>query len=625
MIKFTATKVALLPMAISLALLAGCGPKTVDPTNSTANNSANSSAITSDTTVSESEKANTLFEQIFMESVRRNPARLTRLGIKDDYDKWQNLSEEHYQAGLMLQRDQLARLNNIDSTKLDDATRISYLLMQQNLQQSLDDAKWHLYSYPVNQMFGVHTQVPSLLINQHMIDNESDAAAYIARLNAVPQLFKQLQQQLEQRAEQGIIAPKFVFPHAISASKNIITGAPFDTSNDSTLLADFSKKVHKLEITEQAKKLLIDQAKVALIGSVKPAYSGLISYLQTLEQQAGTDDGVWRLKQGAEFYQHALNRTTTTDLTSEQIHQLGLDEVARIHTEMRQIKQQVNFSGNLQQFFVHLREDSQYYYPDSDQGRADYLAEASRVIEDMKGRLDSLFLVKPKADLIVKAVEPFREKSAGKAFYQQPSMDGTRPGTYYANLYNMRDMPTYQLEALAYHEGIPGHHMQLAINQELENMPKFRRFGGYTAYIEGWGLYTEQLPKEIGLYQNPYSDFGRLAMELWRACRLVVDTGIHSKKWTRQQAIDYLVENTPNSVTDSTKAIERYIVMPSQATAYKIGMIKMLELREKTKTALADKFDIREFHDVILKNGAVPLDVLEQLVDEYIAHKTTAI
>ena len=197
-------------------------------------------------------------------------------------------------------------------------------------------------------------------------------------------------------------------------------------------------------------------------------------------------------------------------------------------------------------------------------------------------------------------------------------MDGSRPGIYYANLYRMSDMPKYEMEALAYHEGIPGHHMQLAIAQELEAMPKFRRFGFYTAYIEGWGLYSELLPKEIGLYQDPYSNFGRLAMELWRACRLVVDTGIHAKKWSREDAIQYLLDNTPNTESAIEKAIERYIVMPSQATAYKIGMIKLIELREKAKAALGDKFDIRMFHDVVLKNGALPLDVLEQLVDEYI-------
>ncbi|OYW96878.1 MAG: hypothetical protein B7Z18_00325, partial [Alishewanella sp. 32-51-5] len=296
-------------------------------------------------------------------------------------------------------------------------------------------------------------------------------------------------------------------------------------------------------------------------------------------------------------------------------------QVGRIHSEMRQIMQQVGFAGDLTEFFVFMREAPQFYYPDTEEGRAAYLAEATAVIDNMRTRLDELFLVKPKAEMIVKAVEPFREQTAGKAFYQRPSMDGSRPGVYYANLYRMSDMPKYQLEALAYHEGIPGHHMQLAIAQELEGIPKFRRFGGATAYIEGWGLYSELLPKEIGLYQDPYSDFGRLAMELWRAARLVVDTGIHAKKWSREQAIQYLVDNTPNPEGDAVKAIERYIVMPGQATAYMVGMIKMLELRELAKTELGERFDIREFHNVVLQNGAVPLDVLEQLVRDYIAAK----
>ena len=242
----------------------------------------------------------------------------------------------------------------------------------------------------------------------------------------------------------------------------------------------------------------------------------------------------------------------------------------------------------------------------------------------MKSRLDELFIVKPKADLKVKAVEAFREKAAGKAFYQQPAPDGSRPGIYYANLYDMEAMPTYQMEALAYHEGIPGHHMQIAIAQELEDVPKFRKFGGYTAYVEGWGLYSELVPKEMGLYEDPYSDFGRLAMELWRACRLVVDTGIHAMKWTRQEGIDYYVNNTPNATSDGVKMVERHIVMPSQATAYKVGMLKILELREAAKEKLGDKFDIREFHDVVLKNGAVPLNVLEKFVDQWVAKKQAA-
>lgn len=606
-------KIAALPLLLSSLLLSGCGPKTAEP-----------SAVVPAAAVQQvdqNERANALFEQIFNERVQRNPVLQTSLGIKDDYDKWQDLSDAAFEAELALTRQHLALLEAIDVAALDKQTRLSYQLMHKQLQEMLDDARWRLYSYPVNQMFGVHSQVPALLINQHKIDSVDDAKAYIARLNAVPELFRQLQQLLTQSAEAGIIVPKFVFPHLYSASENLLQGAPFSEQGDSTLLADFSAKVSALPLSEHEQKLLLDEARVALITSVGPAYRSLISFLQQLEQQAGTDDGVWRFPEGAAFYQNRLARMTTTDYSAEQIHQLGLQQVERIHSEMRQIMQQVGFAGDLAEFFVFMREAPQFYYPDTEEGRAAYLAEATAVIDHMRTRLDELFLVKPKAEMIVKAVEPFREQSAGKAFYQRPSMDGSRPGVYYANLYRMSDMPKYQLEALAYHEGIPGHHMQLAIAQELDGIPKFRRFGGATAYIEGWGLYSELLPKEIGLYQDPYSDFGRLAMELWRAARLVVDTGIHAKKWSREQAIQYLVDNTPNPEGDAVKAIERYIVMPGQATAYMVGMIKMLELRELAKTDLGDRFDIREFHDVVLQNGAVPLDVLEQLVRDYIAAK----
>jgi uncharacterized protein (DUF885 family) len=279
----------------------------------------------------------------------------------------------------------------------------------------------------------------------------------------------------------------------------------------------------------------------------------------------------------------------------------------------------VGFEGTLKEFFDFTRTDPQFFKPNTPEGKAEYLAEATAVIDQMRADLPSVFRTFPKADMIVKAVEPFREKSAGKAFYSQPAPDGSRPGTYYANLYRMQDMPTYQMRALAFHEGIPGHHMQIAIAQELTGVPEFRKFGGYTAFVEGWGLYSEMLPKEMGYYEDPYDDFGRLAMEIWRAARLVVDTGIHDKHWTREQAIQYLMDNTPNPEGDCKKAIERYIVMPGQATAYKIGMNKIVELREKAKAELGDRFDIRDFHDVVLKDGAVPLDVLEESVDTWIA------
>lgn len=605
---------ALVPLALTAALMLGCGPKTAQP--SLIDQPAQQQLV------DVNERANQLFEQIFNERVQRSPILQTSLGIKDDYDKWQDLSDAAFEAELAMTRQHLALLEAIDSKALDAQTQLSYQLMHKQLNETLEDARWRLYSYPVNQMFGVHSQVPSLLINQHRISDVSDAKAYIARLNAVPHLFRQLQQQLSARAEIGVIVPQFVFPHLRSASENIIQGAPFDEQADSTLLADFKGKVAKLDLTEVEQKLLIDEATVALVTSVGPAYRQFLSYLEQLEQQAGTVDGVWRFEDGEAFYQHRLARMTTTTMTASEIHQLGLDEVARIHTEMQAIMQQVGFNGALQEFFAFMRDAPQFYYPDTADGRAEYLKEATAIIDHMRTRLDELFLVKPKAEMIVQAVEPFREQSAGKAFYQRPSMDGSRPGVYYANLYRMSDMPKYQMEALAYHEGIPGHHMQLAIAQELEGIPKFRRFGGATAYIEGWGLYSELLPKEIGLYQDPYSDFGRLAMELWRAARLVVDSGLHAKKWSREQAIQYLIDNTPNPAGDAAKAIERYIVMPGQATAYTVGMIKILELRQRAKAALGENFDIRQFHQVVLQNGAVPLDVLEQLVDAYITEHT---
>lgn len=599
----------LMPFALLATLLVGCGPKT-----------AQTSLIDQpiQQQLDANVRANQLFEQFFTERVQRNPILQTSLGIKDDYDKWQDLSDEAFEAELLMARQHLALLEGIDSTQLDDNNRLSFQLMQKQLQEILEDAQWRLYHYPVNQMFGIHTQVPSVLINQHSITSVQDAKAYIARLNAVPLLFRQLQQQLSASAEAGIIVPKFVFPYLHAASENILTGAPFTETGVSTLLADFTKKVATLPLSEAEKKLLTDEAQVALLTSVGPAYRQLLSYLTELAQRAGTDDGVWRFEQGEAFYQNRLARMTTTSLSANEIHQMGLSEVARIHKEMLVIMQEVGFNGDLQAFFKFMRDSPQFYYPDSPEGRAAYLTDATAIIDHMRTKLDELFLLKPKADMIVQAVEPFREQSAGKAFYQRPSMDGSRPGVYYANLYQMRDMPKYQMEALAYHEGIPGHHMQLAIAQELQDMPKFRRFGGATAYIEGWGLYAERLPKDVGLYQDPYSNFGRLAMELWRAARLVVDTGIHAKRWTREHAIHYLIENTPNPEGDAQKAIERYIVMPGQATAYTVGMLKMLELRQRASESLGEHFDIRAFHQVVLQNGALPLDILEQQVVDFI-------
>ncbi|MGI2173221.1 DUF885 domain-containing protein [Shewanella ulleungensis] len=568
---------------------------------------------------SESEKANALFEDIFMENVMSSPVNQTYLGIKKDYDKWNDLSEAAADADLERAKKQLAQLNALDVKQLDEQTSLSFELLHARLEQAIADDKWRYHTYPMNQMYGVHSMVAAILINQHQITDESDAKAYISRLNATETLLAQLETALELRAQKQIIAPKFVFAYVMADSKNIISGVPFtDTGKDNALWADANRKIGKLNISDDKKQALLAEVKQALLTKVKPAYEQLISYTKTLEARADDRDGAWKLPNGEAFFNNALARTTTTNMTANEIHDLGLSEVKRIHDEMRVIMKKVNYSGTLPEFFTFMRDDKQFYYPDTKAGQQAYLTEAKALIDNMESRLDEVFKVKPKAALLVKQVESFREKSAGKAFYDQPAPDGSRPGTYYANLYKMAAMPKYQMEALAYHEGIPGHHMQIAKAQELQGIPKFRKFNGYTAYVEGWGLYSEYFPKEMGLYADPYSDFGRLSMELWRACRLVVDTGIHTKKWTREQAIAYYVENTPNAESDAIKMVERHIVMPSQATAYKVGMLKILSLREQAKTQLGDKFDIREFHNVVLRNGPLPLDVLEEQVNKWV-------
>lgn len=574
--------------------------------------------------VSETEKAYQLFEQLFDEEVKRSPEMQTYLGIKDNYGEWDNISLKMEKENYKFTKNQLKQLRKLNKKKLDKDALLSYQLYEKKLLDAIEGYKWQHYDYPVNQMFGVHSNIPSLLINMHKVSDKQDAEAYIARLDAVPTYIDQLIEGLEARKKEKIIAPKFVYPYVIDDSENVISGYPFEDGDDSVLLADFKSKLGGLTLDAEEKKALEKKTEVALVDKVAPAYKKLIAYLVTLEKVADTRDGAWKFPKGEKFYQYALKTTTTTDLTADQIHQLGLDEVKRIHAEMLDIMKQVEFKGSLHEFFTFMRTDKQFYYPNTKEGKQAYLDEATNVINTMKGQLDKLFIVKPKADLIVKAVEPFREKSAGTAFYSGPALDGSRPGTYYANLYDMSSMPIYQLEALAYHEGIPGHHMQISIAQELDAMPTFRKYGDYTAYIEGWGLYSEFIPKESGFYKNPYSDFGRLSMELWRAVRLVVDTGLHAKKWTREEAIQYTLDNTPSPKDDAVKSIERYIVMPSQATAYKIGMLKILELREKAQQTLKDQYDVREFHDVVLKNGALPLDVLENLVDEWLAKKREA-
>jgi uncharacterized protein (DUF885 family) len=587
--------------------------------------SASAKNYTPEQIAAESKRANEFFDKCWDENLARHPVEESTYAIKTHYDQLEDLSDEKAAADLKFSQDQLAALKrDFKPEALDAQTQLSYKLFEDEVKREAEQFLFRSDVYPVSQMRGVHAQIPTFLINIHKIDNVKDAEAYIARLNAIPKLFDQLIVNLREREAKKVVVPRFVFPLVLDACHKVIQGDPFDsTGKSSPLLEDFTKKVTALKDVDPAERdRLLGGVKKALTDSVKPSYEKLIAFLEDQSKRANDDAGVWKFPDGAEFYKTALRHTTTTNLTADEIHEIGLKEVARVQDEMRKIMEKVAFKGDLQAFFKFMREDQQFYLPETDEGRAKYLASAVKIVDDMKKRLDELFITKPKADIVVKAVEKFREQSAGKAFYQQPSPDGARPGMFYVNLREMHSNPTYELESLAHHEGIPGHHMQIAIAQELTGIPKFRKFShGYTAYVEGWGLYSELTPKEIGMYQDPYSDFGRLSLELWRAGRLVVDTGLHAKKWTRQQAIDYLKQNTSNSEADCIDSINRYIVMPSQATAYKIGMLRILELREKAKKQLGSKFDVRQFHEVVLTNGAVPLDVLEQLVDRWIKSK----
>lgn len=611
-------------LGASLLVLAACQGETAETVASQSKDNASKAIETASAQSDINVRLNAWFAEYDNARIRRFPETLATRGIKERMDEWNDMSKSFYLEELDRRRQAVDELKeNFDRAALNAQGQLSYDIFIDQADRAFEGQKWYDHQYPFNQMFGVHSGIPTFLLNNHKIATVADAEAYVARLQKVGEKLDPVIEMSAESFEKGIAPPKFVYTHLLRDIDNIMSGAPFDDSETLNLmLNDFKEKTDKIDLSDEKREALYTAAITALQDNVAPAYARLRAEMVRQQAAATTQDGAWKLPEGDDFYAYRLRQMTTTDMTPSEIHDLGLSEVERIHNEMREIMKQVEFDGTLQEFFEFMRTDPQFYYLDEG-GRERYLKEATDYIEIMKTRVDDYFLTKPKADMEVRAVEAFREQSAGKAFYSRPAIDGSRPGYYYANLYRMEDMPTYQMEALAYHEGIPGHHFQIAISQELEGVPDFRKFGRYTPHTEGWGLYTEYLPKEMGFYEDPYSDFGRLAMELWRAARLVVDTGLHDKKWSREKAIDYLVENTPNPEGDCIKAIERYIVMPGQATAYKIGMNKILDLRAKAQAELGDQYDIREFHDVILKNGPMPLSMLAEQVEAYIA-KTKA-
>ena len=552
--------------------------------------------------------------------LERSPMRAAYRGLKTNYGKWDDMSDAAEVADHDFDMKWLADMRTrFAGARLDPQAKLSYELFEKTMARRDGGFKYRHDGYVFDQMNGAQADYPAFLINIHRVDTKQDALDYVERLKGIGPALDQNIAVSNERAKNGVMPPKWVYPFVISDAQNIIKGAPFDNGPDSALYADLKEKVGKLDIPQAEKDAIIASGRTALLTSVKPVYERVIAAMNVQEPNAGTIDGVWRFKDGAAYYNERLANYTTTAITAEQVHTLGLQQVARIHDEMRAVMRETGFKGDLQAFFKEMRGNPKFLLPNTEAGRTEYLATANADIKEIEAKLPNWFGTLPKAALKVKAVEPFREKSAGKAFYQSPAPDGSRPGTYYVNLYNMGDMPTTEIEALAYHEGVPGHHLQLAIATELKDVPPFRKFGGYTAYSEGWGLYSEKLAKDMGQYRNPYSDFGRLQLELHRAVRLVVDSGIHYKKWSREDAIAYALANTAETPGAIEKAMSRYVIFPGQATAYMIGRLKISELRARAEAALGPKFDIKAFHDVVLTNGAVPLDVLESNVDAWIA------
>jgi len=570
----------------------------------------------------ESDRLNAWFAERYADGLARSPMSQTYFGKRDNQDKLDDMSQIALDEEAALRTNWLAEMRrDFDIDRLDTQTRLSYKLFEVEQNDWLATHAVAQNDYIFQHMSGPHSSLPSFIINFHTIESEADARAYISRLNAFDDYLGQAEVRAQTQADAGVLLPRFVYEKISGPARNIISGAPFTDGDDSPLLKDFKAKLADSNMGEALQAELINEAEAAMRASVQPAYESLLRMFDAHAAIADDEDGAWKLPNADAYYSARLKHYTTTNLTADEIHNIGLAEVDRIQARMQEIMDRVGFEGSLQDFYGFLRTDPQFIYGDDEAGRTAYITDATAIIDTMRRQLDGLFLTKPKADMIVKRVEPFREATAFGAFYDSPAVDGSRPGTYYINLKDMADQPIFLQQALAYHEGIPGHHMQIAIAQELQGLPEFRTLGGHTAFIEGWALYAEEIPKELGLYTDPYKEFGQLGMEIFRAARLVVDTGIHAKKWTREEAVQYYLTNIPNPEGDVRAEIDRYIVWPGQATAYMIGKLKIMELRQKAETELGDAFDVREFHDAVLTNGSVPLDILEANIDIYIAAK----
>jgi len=496
--------------------------------------------------------------------------------------------------------------------------RIALNLM--DLMIELEPYRFH--NYPLNQMFGAQSSFPSFMESTHQVHSVGDAEDYVTRISQAGRKFDQVLDGLRHRENLGILPPQFVVTKVLEEMRNFVA----TPAEDGILMVSLTDKMDEADLPEDDQQRIALAARAEIEATVYPAYEKLIAYFSALDDKVNENKGAWALPDGDNYYRLAMRLFTTTDYTPEYIHNFGLSEVDRIQAEILEILEAEGWDIS-QGFYAaisELADDPKFYYSDSGEGRDQILADYQAILDEVSEGLEPYFDVMPEAGLEVQRIPGFKEKTAPGAYYQPPAMDGSRPGIFYANLFDIKATPRYGMRTLAYHEGVPGHHFQLAIQQQQKDLPFFRRIIPAVAYSEGWALYAEKLAWELGFQDDPYDNIGRLQAELFRGVRLVVDTGIHYKRWSREEAINYMKSNTGMAESDVVSEIERYFVLPGQALAYKVGMTKLLELRDLASSELGDQFDIREFHHVVLTSGSVPLDILEDLVKQYIATKKEA-
>lgn len=569
-------------------------------------------------------KLDWFYTRVFAKFAVANPEMLSSMRVLPDWldfysDDLADASPAEEERQFQQTKSDHDMLLTYDRSGLDAQGKLSYDVLEYFLRLQVEGDKFRGYGFPVNQLFGVQSSLPDFLAQQHQVTNKGEAEDYIKRLNKFPQKFDQVMEGLRLYEGKGIVPPRFTVDKVITQMQGFAGTAP----NENTLYVTFKAKLDKIpadKMDAATREDLLKRVEQTIKDTVYPAYAKLIAHEEALRAKADGNYGAWHLPDGEAYYAWCIRSHTTTEMTAAQIHDIGLAEVARISGEMDAILRSRDMTeGTIGDRVRTLTASPDQLFPNTPEGKKQLLAHFQAIIDDIDGKLGPAFDVRPKLGVKVEAVPEFSQATAPGAYYQPGAFDGSRPGIFYANLRNVAEMPRFTMRTLAYHEAIPGHHFQIAIQQELQGVPFFRRVLPFTAYSEGWALYTERLAWELGFQNDPLDNLGRLRDEMMRAVRLVVDTGIHSKKWTREQAIQYMLDNTGMVETDVVAEIERYFVMPGQALGYKVGMIKILELREKAKKELGDKFDIRQFHNVILTSGALPMVLLERQVDEWIA------